>query len=89
MRSGWLVVAAVVSVAALAVGPSTAFASSPPTNVDVSQRATNESEEAVAVNPTNPKNIVVISNVVFPAAGLFEGVSVDGRRYLEKDPDCE
>jgi hypothetical protein len=32
----------------------------------------------VAVNPTNPKNIVVVSNVVFPAAGLFEGVTFDG-----------
>ena len=80
MRSSWLVLAAVVSVGAFAVGPAGAFAAttSPPTNVDVSQRATNESEEAVAVNPTNPKNIAVVSNVVFPAAGLFEGVSFDG-----------
>ncbi len=29
-----------------------------PTNVDVSQRVGNESEEAIAVNPTNPNNIV-------------------------------
>src|SRR5260221_8429966 len=49
-----------------------------PTNIDVSQRHTNESEEAVAVNPTNPKNIVIVTNVDFPAAGLFEGVSLDG-----------
>ena len=49
-----------------------------PTNIDVSQRHTNESEEAVAVNPTNPKNIVIVTNVDFPAAGLFEGVSFDG-----------
>jgi len=47
-------------------------------NIDVSQRHTNESEEAVAVNPTNPKNIVIVTNVDFPAAGLFEGVSFDG-----------
>src|SRR5207248_11554292 len=47
-------------------------------NVDVSQRHTNESEEAVAVNPTNPKNIVIVTNVDFPAAGMFEGVSFDG-----------
>src|SRR5436305_11987940 len=78
MRWSWLVVAAVVSLGAFAAGPASAFASSPPTNIDVSQRATNESEEAVAVNPTNPKNIVVVSNVVVPAAGLFEGVSFDG-----------
>jgi hypothetical protein len=50
----------------------------PPLNVDVSQRATNESEETVAVNPTNPRNIVIVTNVVFPDAGLFEGVSFDG-----------
>src|SRR5690348_7057703 len=49
-----------------------------PTNVDISQRHTNESEEAIAVNPTNPNNIVEVSNVDFPAAGLFEGVSFDG-----------
>ena len=49
-----------------------------PTNIDVSQRHTNESEEAVAVNPTNPKNIVIVTNVDFPAAGLFKGVSFDG-----------
>src|SRR6266567_7505921 len=49
------------------------------TNIDVSQRQhTNESEEAVAVNPTKPQNIVIVTNVDFPAAGLFEGVSIDG-----------
>src|SRR6266699_2910194 len=49
-----------------------------PANVDVSQRMGNESEETVAVNPTNPKNIVIVTNVDHPAAGLFEGVSFDG-----------
>ncbi len=49
-----------------------------PANIDVSQRHTNESEEAVAVNPTNPENIVIVTNVDVPAAGLFEGVSFDG-----------
>jgi hypothetical protein len=47
-------------------------------NVDVSQRSTNESEETVAVNPTNPNNIVIVTNVDHPAAGMFEGVSFDG-----------
>jgi hypothetical protein len=50
----------------------------PPPNVDISQRHTNESEEAIAVNPTNPRNIVMVSNVDFPAAGMLEGVSFDG-----------
>src|SRR6266571_3643010 len=49
-----------------------------PANIDVSHRHTNESEETVAVNPTNPKNIVIVTNVDHPAAGLFEGVSFDG-----------
>lgn len=49
-----------------------------PTNIDISQRLTNESEEAVAVNPINPKNIVIVTNVDHPAAGLFKGVSFDG-----------
>jgi hypothetical protein len=51
-------------------------------NVDVSQRRLNESEEAVAVNPTNPNNIVIVTNVGHSeagiTAGMFEGVSFDG-----------
>ncbi|HMC37330.1 MAG TPA: hypothetical protein VKK30_05645, partial [Actinomycetota bacterium] len=49
-----------------------------PTNVDVSRRHNNESEEAVAVNPTKPKNIVIVTNVDVPLTGMFEGVSFDG-----------
>ena len=49
-----------------------------PTNVDVSQRVGNESEEAIAVNPTNPQNIVVVTNIQEGFSGLFEGVSFDG-----------
>src|SRR5437588_10036410 len=49
-----------------------------PTNIDVSQRRGNESEETVAVNPTNPNNIVIVTNVDHPAAGMFAGVSFDG-----------
>src|SRR5947208_1773049 len=49
-----------------------------PTNIDVSQRPGSESEETVAVNPTNPKNIVIVTNVDHPVAGMFEGVSFDG-----------
>src|SRR5262249_50651605 len=49
-----------------------------PPNVDVSQRMGNESEEAIAVNPTNPNNIVVVTNVQEGFSGLFEGVSFDG-----------
>lgn len=53
-----------------------------PANVDVSQRHLNESEEAIAVNPTNPRNIVIVTNVGHGEAGLtagmLEGVSFDG-----------
>src|SRR5437588_4925596 len=70
---------------ALVVGSSAGAAASAastrhavPTNVDVSQRHTNESEEAIAVNPTNPNNVVMVTNVDVPAAGMFEGVSFDG-----------
>jgi hypothetical protein len=53
-----------------------------PQNVDVSQRHLNESEETIAVNPTNPKNVVIVTNVGHREAGLtagmFEGVSFDG-----------
>src|SRR5512142_668074 len=49
-----------------------------PTNVNISQRAGNESEEAIAVNPTNPKNIVMISNIQEGIAGLYKSVSFDG-----------
>ncbi len=59
-----------------------ASANSTPPNVDVSRRHLNESEEAIAVNPTNPNNIVVVTNVGHREAGLsagmFEGVSFDG-----------
>src|SRR6266516_1951265 len=56
--------------------------SSTPQNVDVSQRHLNESEEAIAVNPTNRNNIVIVTNIGHREAGLtagmFEGVSFDG-----------
>src|SRR6266566_8948446 len=87
-----LLVAGVVAVAiglaamlpAVPNGPTSARASagSLPANVDVSRRHLNESEEAIAVNPTNPNNIVVVTNVGHREAGLsagmFEGVSFDG-----------
>ena len=63
---------------ALLVFPVLAGAQLTPTNIDVSHRSTNESEEAIAVNPTNPSNIVIVTNVVVPAAGMFAAVSFDG-----------
>jgi len=86
MRPGSIVSALALAVGlALVVGSLAGAAASAastrhavPTNVDVSQRHTNESEEAIAVNPTNPNNVVMVTNVDVPAAGMFEGVSFDG-----------
>lgn len=47
-------------------------------NVDVSQRLGNESEETIAVNPTNPNNIVIVSNIAEGLTGMFAAVSFDG-----------
>jgi hypothetical protein len=72
-----------ILVAVIAMLPfSTAVAKTGPLNVDVSQRHFNESEEAIAINPTNPSNIVIVTNVGHGEAGLkagmFEAVSFDG-----------
>jgi hypothetical protein len=81
-RSGFAVVAVTAVVAALFIPTGSAIAAATPTNVDVSQRHLNESEEAIAVNPTNPQNIVTVTNVGHSEAalnaGMFEGVSFDG-----------
>src|SRR6201993_3075734 len=70
---------ALAMIAMVALSESAASAnSSVPQNVDVSQRTGNESEETIAVNPTNPNNIVIVTNVVVPAAGMFAAVSIDG-----------
>src|SRR5512133_3771151 len=81
-----MVVVAVLTGASLAVAPAALAAAqaaaAAPVNVDVSQRHLNESEEAIAVNPANPDNIVTVTNVGHGEAGLtagmFEGVSFDG-----------
>ncbi|TLZ36436.1 MAG: hypothetical protein E6K23_18575, partial [Gammaproteobacteria bacterium] len=65
--------AASLMVLPLLAGPPTT-----PANIDVSQLSNNESEETIAVNPTNPNNIVIVTNVVVPAAGMFAAVSLDG-----------
>jgi hypothetical protein len=80
-----IVIAGATALAALGGLPAAArvVASAPvPANVDVSQRHLNESEETIAVNPTNPSNIVIVTNVGHAEAGLtagmLEGVSFDG-----------
>jgi hypothetical protein len=84
-----LLATAAILIAFLAgwVNPKSAAGSGLP-NVDVSERHLNESEEAIAVNPTNPNNIVIVTNVGHGEAGLtagmFEGVSLDGGQTWTK-----
>jgi len=81
-----MMVVAMMTGAAVAAAPAAARDRPPtvaaPVNVDVSQRHLNESEEAIAVNPANPDNIVTVTNVGHAEAGLtagmLEGVSFDG-----------
>src|SRR5713101_3340987 len=49
-----------------------------PGEVDVRQRLGNEAEEAVGGKPTDPKNVVIVTNVAGSAAGMFEAASFDG-----------
>src|SRR6266480_2123024 len=90
MRRGTLVAGLISAVAMVALVTTAAAASvkptgsAIPTNVDASQWHHNESEGTIAVNPTNPNNVVIVSNVDFPAAGMFEGVSFDGGQTWTK-----
>jgi hypothetical protein len=77
------VAAALPSVLALALVvmpavPAWATAQSIPPNHDSSAMPGNEAEDAIAVNPTNPLNVVTMSTLPDVPSGLFEGVSFDG-----------
>jgi hypothetical protein len=76
----WFLAVGLVAMAALTAGSVSAggAAATTPLNIDVSQRPTSESEDTVAVNPKNPKNVVIVSNIEGAAPGLFVGVSFDG-----------
>lgn len=87
MRTVLGLVGAVALAVLLAAPAGGVAASSPtiPTNVDVSQRQGNESEEAIAVNPTNPDNIVIVTNIAEGFSGLFKAVSFDGGATAGRD----
>ena len=51
-----------------------------PQNFDSSAIAGNEAEDAIAVNPTNPSNIVTQSTLPGPVSGLSSNVSFNGGR---------
>ena len=71
---------AVAAVALLASVTAPAAAAVPPVppNFDSSVMHGNEAEDAIAVNPANPSNIVTMSTLPDVPSGLFEGVSFDG-----------
>jgi hypothetical protein len=56
-------------------GPAAAATVGP--NVNVSVRGGSQAEAAIAVDPTNPSRVVIVSNLEH-AGGLFLGVSADG-----------
>ena len=49
-----------------------------PANLNASRLTGNQAEQTVAVNPTNPRNIVVLSNLPIAGPGLFESYTFDG-----------
>src|SRR5262245_32704921 len=71
-------VGSVLVFVALALVASPSGGGAVPPNVDVGMRSGNEAEEAIAVNPTNPRNLVVVTNINEGFSGLFEGMSFDG-----------
>ena len=54
-----------------------ASAAGPVANLNVTAMPGNEAEDAIAVNPTNPSNVVAMSTLPDVVAGLAVGVSVD------------
>jgi hypothetical protein len=55
-----------------------ATAAGPPLNFNVTAMSGNEAEDAIAVNPTNPSNVVAMSTLPDVVAGLAVGVSFNG-----------
>src|SRR5439155_9310738 len=64
-----LAFAGALAIAALAT------AAAPITNFDVTAKPGNEAEHAIAVNPTNPSNVVAMSTLPDVVSGLAVGVS--------------
>ena len=52
--------------------------------VNASRMPGNQAETTIAINPTNPNNIVIVSNIQF-GAKLFRGVTFDGGRTWRTD----
>jgi hypothetical protein len=62
---------------AVALATATLAAAAPPPNFNVTAMPGNEAEDAIAVNPTDPSNVVAMSTLPDVVAGLAVGVSFD------------
>jgi hypothetical protein len=78
MRRRFLVTATAVVVALMTA--MLAGAAALPNNFDSSALAGNEAEDAIAVNPTNPSNVVTMATLPDVVAGLSSNVSFNGGR---------
>jgi len=68
----------IVALAAVFTMTAPAVAAVGPANINTSAAPGNEAEDAIAVNPTNPSNIVTMATLPDVVSGLFEGVSFNG-----------
>jgi len=68
----------IVALAAVFTMAAPAVAAVGPVNINTSAAPGNDAEDAIAVNPTNPSNIVTMATLPDVVSGLFEGVSFDG-----------
>jgi hypothetical protein len=69
---------AAATLLAAVMAPPASAAPPPQPNFDASVLHGNEAEDAIAINPTDPSNIVTMSTLPDVPSGLFEGVSFDG-----------
>jgi hypothetical protein len=74
----------VLTTATVLGGPVAAAPAAVPTNINISRAVDNQSEDTIAINPTNPQQMVVVSNEDI-TAGLFHGWSTDGGRTWNTD----
>lgn len=74
--SKWLTVVVGLALALAVTG--LAAAAPLPANLDSSALHGNEAEDAIAVNPTDPSNVVTMSSLADVPAGLSTNVSFDG-----------
>jgi len=58
--------------------PASASSSAIPPNFDATAMSGNEAEDAIAINPTNPENVVVMSTLPDVVAGIAVAVTFDG-----------